>query len=90
MNKVNDVKVTTYTHILDYKHGQLMVIEIVEKSDSFEAWIRNNDYGIANLMFGCPMKQSNGHDVDYDGFVEMVEANVEEYALMYMAEYGEE
>ena len=79
MIKMQD-KITRY---LDYhdKMDSWVWIDIIECGDYFEAWLTPHDYGVSELMFGCSKKQSNGHDVDYDGFVEMVEANLEDYVV---------
>ena len=64
-------------------------IDIIEYADSLEAWLTPHNYGESHLMFGCPKKQENGHDVDYDGFLEMVEKNLNEYILDWEL-YGKE
>ena len=90
MIKQKDIKVTTYTKLYaDGNKDYLFIVEVIDFGDSFEAWIRLYDYGVAELMFGSPKKQENGHDVDYDGFVEMVEANFDEYAELYVDNHGE-
>lgn len=91
MIKMDEIKVTTYTKGYDFKNKSWMfLIEVVDLGDTFEAWIRLHNYGIAELMFGMPKKQSNGHDVDYDRFMDMVEANFDDYAMPYIGAYGEE
>lgn len=91
MINVNDeVNVTTYTNMFDDNfHGKsyLFFVEVIETEDMFEAWIRASELGIASLMFGAPKKQTYTDDVDYDGFVEMVENNFEDYADDYIMTY---
>jgi hypothetical protein len=72
MVKTN-INVTRY---IDYGDGYGRWIDIIEFDDEFEAWITCIQDGISDLMFGAPKEQSNGEVMDYDGFVEMVEANL--------------
>ena len=47
--------------------------------DMFEAYLRPMNSGVSVLMFAVPKVQENGQDVDYDGFLKMVEANIDDY-----------
>lgn len=61
-------------------------IDIIETEDEFEAWITQKNYSISQFMFGTFKKQDNGHDVNFDDFVEMVEANLDDDIIYYLEE----
>ncbi len=69
-----NIKITTY----DYRDGfKVDVIENIEK-EVIEAWLYHKDCGIKELMFGVPKHQeSTGLSITLDGFLDMVEANLE-------------
>lgn len=76
------MKQTSIT-IVTYEHGEFLV-DIVTTSDTYEAWIYREEYGVKNLMFGVPKEQQT-----LDVFLEIVAANVEEYGANYDEEYVE-
>ena len=80
MKIVNNVKITRY-------ETECFWIDIIETEDMFEAWLTGKDYGVSNLMFGCPKEQSNGHNISADGFMELVENNLDDYIYSYYREY---
>lgn len=57
-----------------------------DENDVREAWLYHKDYGVKMLMFGCPAKQTYGYQ-EYDAFLAMVEANVEDYIKLYQESY---
>lgn len=64
-----------------YEYGDFL-IEITVSNKDYEAWIRHEDYGIAQLMFGQERK-----DVTYAVFKAMVYENLDEYIELYREEY---
>ena len=83
------MKENTDVIFTQYIDGEF-VIEILEYPDTFEAWVYHKDYGVKELMWGCPKVQPNGHDVDREGFLEMVEYNRAEYEEGFLEEYAED
>ena len=73
--KKSSVKITRYTSGKFY-------VDIVEKSNDWEAWIGHNSYGVSDLMFGIPKKGT-----DFDLFMELVLCNLPEYKAIYKDEY---
>lgn len=69
--------------ITTYECGEYMV-DIATTSDSYEAWIYRKEYGVKDLMFGMPQAQQT-----LDEFLDIVEANIEDYAKGYDEEYAE-
>lgn len=53
-------------------HGYL--IDIVTLRNDYEAWIYCEDDGVKHLMFGMPKEQQS-----YEEFLEIVEANIDDY-----------
>ena len=86
MRKTSDIIITTY----NYKNG--FMVDIVDdiKKKYFYAWLYQANIGIKSLLFGVPKHQEyTGTDTTFDGFVEMVEANLENRNLIdvYEEEY---
>ena len=87
MRKV-DVKVERYCYT-DRRTSKIWYVDIIDGDnmgytvDMFEAYIapvmQYHDYGKMMYMFGMPKVQSNGHNGDHDGFMEMVENNIDDY-----------
>lgn len=73
--KKSSVKITRYISGKFY-------VDIVEKADSYEAWIGHNDIGAADLMFGISKDQTN-----HDEFLYIVEANLPDYKSLIIADY---
>lgn len=73
MKEVNYITKTYYAHEGWY-------IDIVEKSEEYEAWIYCEDYGIKMFMFGITKAYS------YEFFMEKVIANAIDYAKIYAKE----
>ena len=70
--KSTSIKTTTYT-----AHDDI-VIDVVELSDVYEAWIYRKNIGLKSLMFEVPKEQQS-----YDEFLEIVEANIDEHITFY-------
>lgn len=90
MLKIGNEKITRYHYWkkLTPSYAKLYYVDIIETNhggnsvDMFEAWLVPWDRGLSTLMFGCPKEQSNGDIIDYEKFMEMVEANVDDYIGM--------
>jgi len=65
-------------------------VDIIEKYDSFEAWITGKNYGVSALMFGSA-KQNYFHDCPYEvtkkEFIKTVESNLRYEIAAYYDEY---
>lgn len=68
--------ITRYTHKDFY-------VDIVDTGKFTEAWITHPDYGISMFMFAYETEV-----VMERHFLELVEANFDEYAAIYSEEYG--
>lgn len=70
------------------------IIDIVEKQDSFDAWLSIKNYGEKAYMFGSAKTQHNldgmEYTVDFDMFRSMVEINLPEYKRIFLLEHVEE
>lgn len=66
-----------------YSYGEYL-IDIVHGICDFEAYIQLKGYGIKALMFSI-----SKDDIEYDKFIELVTANIDEHIRMYLAEYVE-
>ena len=73
MKEVNYITKTYYAHAGWY-------IDIIEKSEEYEAWIYCENYGIKMFMFGITKAYS------YKFFMEIVIANAIDYAKIYAEE----
>lgn len=78
MNKTN-IKITRY----EYKN---FWIDIVDKEDTYEAWIQHKLYGIADEMFGVLKEQTKTEEE----MIELINANLFNYIHDYVEEYCEE
>ena len=87
MNKVKGTQIERY-YYYDNRKGVKYRFWYVDIADAdnmgntvsmFEAYLRPMNSGVSVFMFGVPKKQENGQDVDYDGFLEMVENNILDY-----------
>ena len=78
MKELKNVITTTYEMEPDWK------IDIVREGNMAEAFIYENNVGVKSLMFGMDLKE-NGFTYDY--FLEIVEANFEEYRDIYLEDY---
>ena len=79
----------TDTKITRYEDGNFWV-DIVEKSDEYEAWISHKEYGISTLAFGLP-KTNTLYDIEntnlvHSVFLHIVNANLERYKAIYLEE----
>ena len=61
-----------------YDAGEDFRVDIVILPDEYEAWIYRKDSGYKSLMFGMPKNQPYTN-ITYDGFIEIVTANLDEY-----------
>jgi len=90
MRKV-DVKIERYCYT-DRRSSRLWYVEVIDGDnmgytvDMFEAFIapvmRYHNDGRAMYMFGMPKVQENGNNIDHDKFMELVEANIDDYIDM--------
>lgn len=87
-----DVTVKMYIKMLKREDGgeDVFIVEVMETETEYEAWIRLQSYGVSMLMFGSPKVQPAFGEVSYDDFISLVESNIQEYAELYIDEYGEE
>jgi hypothetical protein len=69
MKLIENIKTTTYAEG-DFR------IDITETEDMFEAYIYHVAYGVKNHIIGCPKKQPNGDDYDYDKFLDTIRWNI--------------
>lgn len=51
-------------------------IDVIETKDEYEAWIGFKNFCVKDYMFGMSKKQSNGNNVTYTDFIEMVECEL--------------
>ena len=72
----------TEIKIETFKYDENYLIDVVTLKDTYEAWVYHKNYGVKSLMFGCPIEQQT-----YQFFLEMVEANADEYIEFYAEEY---
>lgn len=67
------------------------IIDIVEKRDSFDAWLSIKNHGEKAYMFGSAKEQQElggtPYTVDFDMFCELVEANLPEYKRIFLLEH---
>ena len=78
--KLTDTKITRY-------EDDGFLVDIVETADCYYAWISHESYGVASLMFGVPKKNSTLPDMTFEGFMDMVNANLAQYKDTYTEEY---
>ena len=79
MKLIENIKTTTYAEG-DFR------IDITETEDMLEAYIYHVGYGIKQHIIGCPKKQSNGDDYDYDKFVDLIRWNIWDDIKFYIEE----
>ena len=75
---------TTSYRVSDYSD---YIVDIVELSDEWEAWLYHKDYGVKMLMFGFAKKDQNNYPIPQEMFLELVDANVNDYIDDYEEEY---
>lgn len=71
--------------VTEYEDGDFRVQIIVEptpEGDHYEAWLRNVNYGLAVLMFGCT--DTEDQPMDYDSFLSAVEDTLEQCECDYL------
>lgn len=76
-----------------YEADDGFMVDIVDKDDAFEAWIYHKDYGIKDLMWGEPKKNTifgEPFTQTLQGFKSLVEANLEAYAGDYREDHMDE
>lgn len=78
----------TDTKITRYEHGNFYV-DIVETKEGIEAWLTYMNYGVSERMFGL-IREQHDHTYTDDELLEIVEANLIDYEIMYMRESEEE
>ena len=79
MTKARFTEATIKTTTITAKYrGKSFFIDVVENM-GFDAWIYTSDMGVKMLMFGTGCSREK--------FMELVEANFEEYADMYVKRY---
>lgn len=66
-----------------YDVGEGWMIDIVDNPDIFDAWIYRVGEGVKSFMFGWPKVQPTGLVTDYNGFLDMVMNQWEEYTEGY-------
>lgn len=64
MERLNEIKTETYT-LCGF------IVDIVENSEDFEAYIQKTGYGVKSLVFGMPKNQQT-----YNDFLDLVEINL--------------
>lgn len=68
-------EIKTKTYPLD----QGFFVDITTTCKTYQAWLYHKEYSFKYLMFEVPKKQQ-----DYDIFLDIVEANVQEYIDQYL------
>lgn len=66
------------------------IVDIVEMSDEWEAWLYHKDYAVKMFMFGSLKKQElfdGPKEYDLKAFIELVDANVNDYIDVYEETY---
>lgn len=84
MKRITGIKTYRYDSGIDIEtaHGKRrMMIMVTENQELYEAWLYCDGYGIMTYMFGGPKWQDT-----YAEFIDMVEANLEDY-IPELAEY---
>lgn len=74
----------TGAKITRYESGDYYV-DVVELDNVYEAHITRKGYGVTDFMFGAPKEQQS-----LKKFVEIVEANLDEYKSLYDERHAEE
>lgn len=64
-----------------YDYDDEYCIDIITTNDTYEAWLYQYNCGMKSLMFGMPIPQQSKEQ-----FLEIVEANVEDYIPLYCDE----
>lgn len=64
-----------------YAYDKEYYIDIIETSETYEAWLYKRNYGFKTLMFGVPITQQSK-----EVFIDIVTGNVFEYIPMYCDE----
>lgn len=72
-----------------YDVGDGWVIDIVDNPDIFDAWIYREGVGVKSFMFGWPKVQPTSLVTDYNGFLDMVMNQWEEYKEGYEEELND-
>lgn len=75
----------TDAKITRYADGKFM-IDIVDTTTMYEAWLRHESYGCSDLMFGVS-KDDNSSETTYEAFLNMVLSNLAEYEKLYAEEH---
>lgn len=84
MERITGIKTYRYDSGIDIEtaHGKRRVkIMVTENQELYEAWLYCDGFGIMTYMFGGPKWQDT-----YAEFIDMVEANLEDY-IPELAEY---
>lgn len=76
MKKLESVK-SIECYAFDTEH----YIDIIEKDETYEAWLYKRDHGFKTLMFGVPIPQQSKEE-----FIQIVTANVLQYIPMFYEE----
>lgn len=79
MIRIKEVAAERYQHHEGWENGKPTYywVTIINTPLEYEAWVQKEDEGIAALMFGIPKHQPTGLDLTYEGFIELVEGNLE-------------
>lgn len=81
MKKADEYKVNVY------EHGDYLV-EIVRHKEALEAWLRHKDFGVSVFMFGTVEEYACfGTASGYEGFLDVVEKNLEFHIDLYAGDY---
>lgn len=73
MRKVDNIKTETY------QFNESFFVDIVFLNDGYDAYLYHINYGIKELMFGCP---NSIHTPDE--FIQIVENNITDYIYSYI------
>lgn len=77
-------RTTTSYRVSDYSD---YIVDIVELSDEWEAWLYRKDMAIKMYMFGFAKKDQNNYPVSREMFMELVDASANDYIDDYEETY---
>ena len=63
------------------------IVDIIELPEEWEAWLYHKDYCVKMLMFGFVKKDQNNYPIPQEMFLELVDANVNDYIDEYEETY---
>lgn len=68
----------TNTKIERYEHGDFYIDIVHEADGTYSAWLQHKDYGVSSMMF----RTGDPHE-PLELFLDVVEANLEDYIKIY-------